>query len=208
MFTGIIEDIGHIRSAGPLELVVSAGRTLQDTRPGDSVAVNGVCLTVTDIREGTFSFEIMPETVRRTNLGALRPGDRVNLERALLVGNRLGGHLVQGHVDSTARIISMVPEGDESIMRAADSPEITGYVVEKGFIAIDGISLTIVACGRDSFRVSLVGYTRQHTTLGLKRPGDPVNLEVDILAKYVAKLAAPGKVGEMTLEYLAEHGFA
>ncbi|MBT9163816.1 MAG: Riboflavin synthase [Chloroflexi bacterium] len=148
----------------------------------------------------------MPETLRRTNLGNLRPGEAVNLERALAVGSRLGGHLVQGHVDGTGRVLSLTPEGEAVIMRVSVPSEIMHYLVEKGFIAVDGVSLTIIKQDATSFSVSLVTYTRRNTTLGGKRPGDTVNLEIDIIAKYVERLASRGR-STITPEFLAEHGF-
>ena len=206
MFTGIVEEIGKIRSTGQGRMVISAQKVLEGTVLGDSIAVNGACLTVIEIGRETFAIEIMPETLRRTSLGGLHSGDEVNLERALAVGGRLGGHFVQGHVDGTGKILSLKPEGEAILMKVAAPAEIRRYAVEKGFIAVEGISLTIFKCDTASFSVSLVGYTRRNTTLGAKRPGDPVNLEVDIIAKYVEQLTGGGKT-EITPEFLSEHGF-
>lgn len=205
MFTGIVEEVGTVRTASPSQLVVAAARVLEETKKGDSIAVNGVCLTVVEISPDSFSVDVMPETLRRTNLGALRPGDRVNLERPLAVGARMGGHFVQGHVDGMGEVLSAMPENKALLVKYEASPEIMRYVVEKGFIAVDGVSLTVVECNATSFKVSLVAYTLENTNLGQRRPGDVVNLEVDIIAKYVERLreASSG----ITLEFLAEHGF-
>lgn len=206
MFTGIIEELGVVSSAQPRQLVVEAEKVLEGTQVGDSIAVNGVCLTVTALRNKSLFVDIMPETLRRTNLGLLRPGDRVNLERPLALGGRLGGHLVLGHVDATGEVLSTIPEDEALLVKYAAPPEVMPYVVEKGFIAVDGVSLTITECAATSFSVSLVTYTRQHTTLGSKRPGDLVNLEADIVAKYVERLKEKTSSG-LTLDFLAEHGY-
>ncbi|MBI2866411.1 MAG: riboflavin synthase, partial [Chloroflexi bacterium] len=154
----------------------------------------------------TFTAELMPETRRRTNLGSFSRGDKVNLERALAAGGRFGGHFVQGHVDATGRVVSVVPEGEATLVRIQAPPSVMRYVVEKGFIAMDGVSLTVVDRDETSFRVSLVRYTQEGTTLGQLRPGKTVNLEVDILAKYVERIAQPsGGLTEATLE---EKGFS
>lgn len=206
MFTGIIEEVGTIKSLQSGRLTISASDTLKGTKPGDSIAVNGACLTVTTISGKTFSIDIMPETLRRTNLGALRPGDGVNLERALAADGRFGGHFVQGHIDGTGRVSSMTSEAEALLMKIAAPSDIVRYAVEKGFIAVDGVSLTVTHYDADSFTVSLVAFTQQHTTLGRKKPGDTVNLEVDVIAKYVEKLRGEGKPG-VTLEFLGKHGF-
>ncbi|MDY6906649.1 MAG: riboflavin synthase [Chloroflexota bacterium] len=205
MFTGIIEEVGTVTTAPQGRLAVAARRVLDGSVPGDSIAVNGACLTVVDISQGGFAVDVMPETLRRTNLGLLRPGDGVNLERALAVGGRMGGHFVQGHVDGTGRVMSVSPEGEALVARFEAPPEVMGYVVSKGFIAVDGVSLTVVECSSHYFTVSLVGYTLGNTTLGGKRAGDVVNLEVDIIAKYVERLHGGGS--RVTMEFLAEHGF-
>jgi len=206
MFTGIVEEVGTVKSLHSGRLTVSAPGILKGTKPGDSIAVNGTCLTVTTISGNTFSMDIMPETLRRTNLEGLRPGDRVNLERALAADGRFGGHFVQGHVDGTGRVNSVVAEGEALLMKVAASSDIIHYVVEKGFIAVDGVSLTVTHCNAVSFMVSLVSYTLQHTTLGRKKPGDVVNLEVDIIAKYVERLSGERKPG-VSLEFLGKHGY-
>ena len=206
MFTGIVEEIGSVKSLQGTRLNILASEVLKGTRLGDSIASNGVCLTVTAISDTTFSVEVMAETLRRTNLGTLLPGQAINLERALAANGRFGGHFVQGHVDGTGKIVSMVPEGEATLMKIAAPPEIMRYLVEKGFIAVDGVSLTITCCDATSFVVSLVGYTQQHTTLGSKRPGGTVNLEVDIMSKYIEKINKGSRAG-VSLEFLGEHGF-
>jgi riboflavin synthase len=170
------------------------------------MAVNGACLTVSALDSASFTVDVMPETLRRTNLGLLRPGSSVNLERALMVGGRLGGHFVQGHVDATGKVMALKAEGDALIARFAAPPEVLRYVVEKGFVAVDGVSLTVVSFDGTSLSVSLVGYTLKQTTLGSRRVGDAVNLEADIMAKYVEK-TGQGR-GGVTLEFLADHGFS
>ncbi len=206
MFTGIVEEIGRVVSAQPGKLVISAGsKILEGMHLGDSMAVNGVCLTVTAFDASSFSVDIMQETLRRTNLGLLRTGDKVNLERPLALGGRMGGHLVQGHIDDTGRVVSISREGGAMLVRFEASPEILRYVVEKGFIAVDGASLTVVTRDDSSFTVSLVDYTQKNTTLGSRRVGDMVNLEADIIAKYVENLTRPHS--NITVDFLSEHGF-
>jgi riboflavin synthase len=206
MFTGIVEEVGTVRSAHPGRLAISATRVIEDTKEGDSISINGACLTVTEISSDSFSVDVMPETLRRTNLGLLQTGDKVNLERALAVGGRLGGHFVQGHVDDTGSVISITPEEEALLVRFEAPQDIMRYIVVKGFIAVDGVSLTVVECGNNYFDVSLVAYTQQTTNLACKRPGDVVNLEVDIMAKYVERLRGEAR-SAITVEFLAEHGF-
>lgn len=206
MFTGIIEEVGTIKSSQRGRLAISATKVLAGTNLGDSIAVNGVCLTVTDLNDGSFSVEVMPETLRCTNLGMLNAGDAVNLERAIAVDGRFGGHFVQGHVDGTGRVLALAPEGGAIIMRVAAPSEIMRYLIHKGFVALDGISLTTIECSATSFSVSLVTHTRQQTTLGKKQPGDMVNLEIDIISKYVEQFTSRDKSG-ITIEFLSEHGF-
>jgi riboflavin synthase len=206
VFTGIIEEVGKVISAGAGELAIAAGEVTAGMERGASIAVNGVCLTVTDFDQSSFSVKVMPETLRRTNLGRLLAGDRVNLERALPLGGRLGGHLVQGHVDATGRVTRIRGE-EEAVLISFDAPpEIMEYLVEKGFIAVDGVSLTIVSKETTSFGVSVVDYTRKHTILGSRRVGDVVNLEVDIIAKYLKQFSQAGSQG-ITMELLEQHGF-
>ncbi len=185
---------------------MAATRVLEGMERGGSIAVNGACLTVTDFNNRTFSVDVMPETLERTNLGLLRAKDRVNLERPVSLGGQLGGHLVQGHVDDTGRVSSITWEGEAMLIGFEAPPELMRFTVLKGFIAVDGVSLTIADKDANSFRVSVVDYTRKHTTLGDKKVGDLVNLEVDIIAKYVAQFSQPQSTG-ITYDFLAEHGF-
>lgn len=207
MFTGIIEEAGSIVSAPAGRLVIAADKTLEGIEIGGSIAVNGVCVTVTAYNDKSFSVDVMPETLKRTNLGQLQAGSRVNLERPLGLGGEIGGHLVQGHIDDTGRVASINPEGEAVLMRFEASPEVMRYIVPKGFIAVDGTSLTVVDKDAASFSVSIVGYTRQNTILADKKVNDTVNLEVDIIGKYVAELMKP-QSGGITAEFLEEHGFA
>ncbi len=206
MFTGIIEEVGRVSSAQSGNLVIAASQVLQRMELGGSIAVNGVCLTVTNLNTDSFSVDVMPETLKRSNLGLLQAGDGVNLERPLALGGQLGGHLVQGHVDDTGRVASTKWDGGAIIIRFEASPQVMHYVVEKGFIAVDGVSLTVVTKETSSFQVSVVDYTQKHTNLGSRRVGDLVNLEVDIIAKYVDQLTQPRRPG-ITVDFLQEHGF-
>ena len=206
MFTGIIEEVGSTASIRPGSLVIAAKTVLQGTEVGGSIAVNGVCLTVTGLDTNSFSVDIMPETERRTNLGQLKVGDKLNLECPMALGGRLGGHLVQGHIDAAGRLSSVAWDGEAMILRFEAPPEVMRYLVVKGFVAVDGISLTVVARDAASFEVSVVGYTRQHTTLGNRRVGGLVNLEADIIAKYVESLGQARTSG-ITADFLQEHGF-
>jgi riboflavin synthase len=195
MFTGIVEELGEIvrLTEGAEDSAVIAVRgplVTSDAGDGDSIAVNGVCLTVIDNVDGVFTADVMGETLRRSSLGALRVGSNVNLERAAALGSRLGGHLVQGHVDGTGEIRAVVPDQHWTVVRVSLPDGLDRYVVEKGSITVDGVSLTVSAVDRDWFEVSLIPTTLDLTTLGRKGVGDPVNLEVDITAKYIEKLLA------------------
>ncbi|HUR17449.1 MAG TPA: riboflavin synthase [Acidimicrobiales bacterium] len=183
MFTGLVEELGHVRSRGDSRFTFDAVIVLDGLRPGDSVAHNGCCLTVVEIGEGWYGVEVVEETLARTNLGAMAENDPVNLERPLKAGGRLGGHLVQGHVDAVGRIVSAAPQ-----LEIRMPQELTRYVVEKGSIAVDGVSLTVAKVLPDGFTAAVVPHTAAATTLGLKVPGDTVNLEVDLVAKYVERL--------------------
>jgi len=206
VFTGIIEEVGKVTSTQVGSLVIAASKALTGLEPGGSIAVNGVCLTVTDFTTNSFSVDVMSETLKRTNLGLLKAGDSVNLERPVTLGGQLGGHLVQGHVDDTGRVASVMRDGAAMLLGFEAPSEVMRFTVPKGFIAVDGVSLTITDKDTSSFRVSIVDYTRQHTTLGNKQAGDLVNLEADIIAKYVEQLSQPQSTG-VTAEFLAEHGF-
>ncbi|MEU1800935.1 riboflavin synthase [Streptomyces sp. NPDC019937] len=196
MFTGIVEELGEIVAVENLgdasRFQVRGPVVTEGARHGDSIAVNGVCLTVVDTGDGRFSADVMAETLNRSSLGALAVGSRVNLERPMALGGRLGGHLVQGHVDGTGTLIERKPSEHWEIVKISLPSGLGRYVVEKGSITVDGISLTVVDAGPDYFTVSLIPTTLALTTLGVKQPGDPVNLEVDVLAKYVERLLAHG----------------
>jgi len=206
MFTGIIAEIGKVNLAQSGSLVIGARYVLPRLKQGESIAVNGVCLTVKSLDTAAFSVDIMPETLKRTNLGRLGVGDMVNLEPPLTLDGGLGGHLVQGHVDATGRLDAITWDGESMVIRFWAPPEVMRYIVEKGFIAVDGVSLTVMTRDSSSFLVSLVDYSRRQTILGDRKVGDVVNLEVDIMAKYVERLSQPQKSG-ITAELLAEHGF-
>lgn len=206
MFTGIVEETGRVTEVSPGKLVIAASRVLQGMEAGGSVNVNGACLTVTSFDSGSFSVDIMPETLDRTNLGLLRAADEVNLERPLTLAKPLGGHLVQGHIDATGRVSSVTQYNETATIRLEAPPEVMRYVVEKGFIAVDGISLTVMARETGSFEIAIVGYTLKNTNLGQRRVGDPVNLEVDIIAKYVEQFDRNRKPA-ITYDFLKESGF-
>lgn len=195
MFTGLVEEVGRVADVAPrgpgVRVTVAAEAVLHGVRLGDSIAVDGACLTVVAHDEGTFSVEAVAETMRRTVLGDRRPGDRVNLERALAAGARLGGHIVQGHVDGTGAVDAVTPEGDGVIMRIAAPDELVRYVVEKGSITVDGVSLTVAGRDAGGFSIALIPHTLDATTLGEYAPGRRVNLEVDLVAKYVEAFTRP-----------------
>ena len=202
MFTGIVEEVGSVKAAEEGRLLIGASEVLGDVKVGDSIAVNGACLTVTTYDESGFSVDVVPETLRRTNLGELTAGSPVNLERSMPAYGRFGGHMVQGHIDGTAVIRSIESEGD-ALMVIFDAPSsIMRYVVEKGFIAVDGASLTIVNCDNFSFSVTIIPHTQENTVFKSKRAGDSVNLEVDIMAKYVERLTMAGRAPVDTADEL------
>lgn len=229
MFTGIIEELGEIiqkrSSSGGVRLLIKGKKVMEQLQEGDSIAVNGVCLTVNDLSGEKFAADVMPETFRKTNLEELQAGSLVNLERALAVGARLGGHFVSGHIDATGKILNEKTEGN-ALLKELEAPrDVLRYVVEKGSIAIDGISLTVFNVKDHSFSVSLIPHTARYATLGFKKPGQKVNLEVDMLVKYVEKLlhsfaqdvpifslddkkqTSGAEKGELTLSFLREKGF-
>ncbi len=216
MFTGIVEEIGTVRRvrAGQMEgsIDIAAKLVLEGTKIGDSIAVNGVCLTVTALSDNGFTADVMPETLRRSNLGALHSGDAVNLERAMAADGRFGGHMVLGHIDGVGVIVSQRREGIATWLTISAPPEILRFIVEKGSVAIDGVSLTVAAVTDRAFSVSLIPHTGSQTILLSKGPGSPVNLENDIVGKYVARLMAPADPppasgSTITLEFLQENGF-
>jgi riboflavin synthase len=192
MFTGIVEELGEVVGVEDVgdsrRMWIRGPLVTSDAGHGDSIAVNGVCLTVTDLVDDTFAADVMQETLDRSSLGALQAGSPVNLERPVTLQDRLGGHLVQGHVDATGTVLERTPSEHWEVVRIAMPEAIGRYLVEKGSITVDGVSLTVVEVGPDWFTVSLIPTTLQHTTLGTAGPGTPVNLEVDIVAKYVEKL--------------------
>ena len=188
MFTGIIEEVGTILEADRGRLRIGCRAVLDGTQLGDSIAINGVDLTVTQLDGESLSFDCMPETYRRSNLGELRPGHPVNLERSLQPTSRLSGHIVRGVVEATGTLLSLTPEEDAVIASYSAPPDILRHTAVKGPVTIDGVSLTVIAKDRDSFAVSLVAFTQEHTNLTRKNPGDTVNLESDIIARYVDQL--------------------
>ena len=221
MFTGIIEDIGTVRKIQrgrfSAVLTISASQVLEGTKIGDSIAVNGVCLTVTAVGDGSFCADIMHESLSRSSLGSLGPGSRVNLERAMAANGRFGGHIVAGHVDGVGSIRSVQKDDNAVWYTISADPSVLRYIVEKGSVAIDGISLTVARVTDRDFSVSIIPHTLAHTALALKKAGDLVNLENDIIGKYVEKLcglaSAPAqpdssrRASSLTREFLAEHGF-
>lgn len=192
MFTGLVEEIGVVEELEQLDdavrIAVRAPKVTEDAAPGDSIAVDGVCLTVVDSVDGTFTADVMRETLDRSRLGTYKAGFKVNLERALAAGQRMGGHIVQGHVDGVAEVVSRTPSEHWEVVRFTLPEQLSRYVVEKGSIAVNGTSLTVSAVGEGYFEVSLIPTTLRDTTAGALAPGDPVNLEVDIVAKYVEKM--------------------
>jgi riboflavin synthase len=196
MFTGIVEELGEVvdveQQGDSCRLKVRGPLVTSDARPGDSIAVNGVCLTVVENVEGSFTADVMAETLRRSSLRTATPGRPVNLERAVRLSDRLGGHLVQGHVDGTGEVLAVTPGDHWTVVRVSLPGDLDRYVVEKGSVTVDGVSLTVSAVQPGWFEVSLIPTTLSATTLGTRAPGDPVNLEVDVTAKYVEKLLLAG----------------
>ena len=190
MFTGIVEEVGQVASLSDYRLVIQARTVLEDVHVGDSISVNGACLTVVEFNTDSFAVDLAPETLRRTSLGHVGHGSAVNLERALAAHDRMGGHIVQGHVDGTGDITAITPEADCFILEIETPASLVPYIVEKGFIAVDGISLTVVQSAELRFTISIIPFTMQHTNLREREVGDKVNLEADILAKYVESLLA------------------
>lgn len=211
MFTGIIEEIGTVRriehGAKGARLTIQAKTVLEDTRIGDSIATNGVCLTVVSMTGDSFSADVMAESLRRSSLGTLQGGSPVNLERAMAANGRFGGHIVSGHIDGTGTIASQKREDNAVWVKIKTPAPLLRYIVEKGSIAIDGVSLTVAAVTDTDFSVSIIPHTGAQTILLGKKPGDPVNLECDVIGKYVERLTAPHKTGGISTNFLAENGF-
>ncbi len=216
MFTGLVEELGTLRAvedrAGLRRLTLVCGVAREGLAIGDSVALNGACLTIVDLAADGFTVELVPETLRRTNLGSLATDDRVNLERALPADGRFGGHLVQGHVDGVVTLSDRRADGDAELLQFDLPPAFAPYIVEKGFVALDGVSLTVAGLEPGAFTIALIPYTRALVTLGTAGPGYAANLEVDILAKYVERLLGRGPpaagLAEASLDSLATAGFA
>lgn len=213
MFTGIIEELGTVgqmdRRPDSIKLTIQAHKVLEGTQIGDSIAVNGVCLTVTSMTDSYFTADVMHETMRRSSLSDIKSGSRVNLERAMQVGGRLGGHIVSGHIDGVGHIARIAADGIARVITISIPKDMEPFIVEKGSIAIDGISLTVVSVGNSQFSVSIIPHTMANTTLIDKHPGAIVNLETDVIGKYVHSFTAAhtGKRSGLTLETLLENGF-
>ncbi len=208
MFSGIVEEIGTIRELGSHHVTVQSRVILSGTRVSDSISVSGVCLTVSDLGSDWFRADVMPETLRRTNLGLLAPGDPVNLERAVTPSTRLGGHIVLGHVDGIGRVVSATSDESATIVTVQAPQDVMRYIAMKGSVTVDGVSLTVADLAGDSFAVSLVAYTSMQTTLGAARAGRVVNLEVDVLARYLERLQqTSGDKTGITWDQLHELGY-
>jgi riboflavin synthase len=195
VFTGIVESLGRVAAVSPLEagrrLTVEAGFAGDELVLGESIAVNGACMTVVSWSDSTFAFDVSAESLRRTTLGSLGVGDPVNLERSMRLSDRIGGHLVSGHVDGTARVAAVSPEGESSVYTFTMSADLARRTIEKGSIALDGVSLTCFHCRPDGVDVAVIPHTMKVTTLGVRKPGDQVNVEIDLIGKYVARLMEP-----------------
>lgn len=216
MFTGIVEGLGtitNIKSQGKgLVFAIQPDFILDDPKPGESIAVNGVCLTATTISKNHFTADVSPETLSRTTLGNMKIGSKVNLERAVRPMDRLGGHIVSGHIDCVGQIKEIKKEGDFTVFNFSIPETLDKYIIEKGSIAIDGISLTVNACWKGGFSVAIIPHTAQITTMGLRKSGDKVNIEVDIIGKYIEKLLHAGNTtqnskDQIDADFLAKHGF-
>lgn len=213
MFTGIVEEVGHVKAIGNGILQIEASRVLEDVHLGDSIAVNGICLTVTRFSSHSFQADVMPETIKRTSLGELKLGSPVNLERALTLASRLGGHIVSGHIDGTGRIVSLKDDKNAILMKIQAKGSILRYIVEKGSVALDGISLTVAEVSNRDFTVSLIPHTRQVTNLSSKGEGSLINIENDVVGKYVEKLLQPAEntaavpKPSITMDFLKQNGF-
>lgn len=210
MFTGIVEEVGEISRVAfsPVcQLTIKAKKVVESLSASDSICVNGVCLTVTEKQEKSFNVQVIPQTLRKTNLGMLKPGDKVNLERALLPTSFLGGHFVTGDVDGLAMVESIRDEGGQRILILRPPFELQKYIVNQGRVAVEGVSLTVANRGKEVFKVCLIPYTLNNTTLSFCRQGDLLNLEVDILAKYVEQILKSREEKKITLKFLQEAGY-
>lgn len=211
MFTGIIEAVGEVKgirgSDKGISLQILIPDSFDDIKIGDSISVNGVCLTAKTINGGTFSADVSSETIGKTTFGRIKTGEKVNLERAMRLSDRLGGHIVSGHIDGTARLKEVRKEGESVSLSFSLEKELLRYVINKGSIAIDGISLTVNEVGNDGFSVNIIPHTAQNTTIVGKKAGDEVNIEVDIIGKYVERLLGKGKESKIDRSFLSEHGF-
>ena len=207
MFTGIIEEIGKLKSLNGGRIEISCEKILSDIKIGDSISTNGICLTVVDFGKNFFAADVMPETFRKTSLAEIQTGGVVNLERALKVGDRLGGHIVSGHIDGTGKILSMRTEGNAIFIEIQAENFLLKQIAAKGSVALDGISLTVVDANQENFSVSMIPHTREVTNFKFKRVGSLVNIETDVLAKYVERLINFEKNPTLTKNFLAENGF-
>ncbi|MDD5475497.1 MAG: riboflavin synthase [Syntrophales bacterium] len=211
MFTGIVESLGSVQAmtsrGADATMRIETIMDLNDINPGDSISVSGVCLTVTQFRPGVFTVDVSAETLSKTTLGSIKPGDRVNLEKALRMSSFLGGHLVLGHVDCVGVIRERIPRSGSIIFTFEIDGRFERYIVEKGSVTVDGISLTVNGCEKNRFHVNIIPHTAEKTTLGFKKAGDRVNIETDILGKYVEKLLHPDR-GTIDMNFLAKHGFS
>ena len=207
MFTGIVEEVGRLKSFDGGRIEISCAKVLADIHVGDSINTNGICLTVVDFGADFFAADVMPETFRRTSLNELKRGGAVNLERALQVGGRFGGHIVSGHIDGVGKILNIRPEGNALVVEVAAESHLLKQIAAKGSVALDGISLTVVDAGAQSFSVSMIPHTRTVTNFQSKRAGSPVNIETDVLAKYVERLMTFKTSADVTTDFLAANGF-
>lgn len=216
MFTGLIEEVGNIQNIAhgtkSCKITIKAKKVLEDVKIGDSIAVNGTCLTVVDFGVGFFTADVMPETVKRTILAKLKNGDVVNLERTMALGDRFGGHIVSGHIDGLGEIVNMKKDDNAIIITIKVSSEVIKYIIEKGSVAIDGISLTVISVDSETFAVSIIPHTAVMTNLHYKKAGDHVNIETDVIGKYVERLLSfdskkDTNDSKISLEFLAKNGF-
>jgi riboflavin synthase len=218
VFTGIVEEIGLVKEvvygSKSIKLTIKCEKIMDDVKIGDSIAVNGICLTVASLDNGVFTADVMPQTMRKTNLGSLRAGEKVNLERALRPVDRMGGHIVSGHIDGTGVILSKEKEDNAIWLEISAPSDILKYIVVRGSVALDGVSLTAAYVDENCFKVSLIPHTASVTILGSKKPGDRINIECDMLGKYVEKLMSfnpqrkKDEKESVTMDFLREHGFA